>query len=121
MCQLVFSPDKGEFDNQTHFLHPCDEESKKLHATMVNADGVTGAWEYANSDISGNAITLSLVLDGKTLYSAQLTPGEQLDGITLDEPLAPGSYSAIAVTTVYDANGEQQLTNRVPVTLRVSD
>ena len=41
-CQTVFLPDKGEFDNQTHFLRSGDEESNKLHAAMVNADGVTG-------------------------------------------------------------------------------
>ena len=42
VCQVVFMPDKGEFDNQTSFLHPGDEESHKLHTVMVNADGVTG-------------------------------------------------------------------------------
>lgn len=41
-CQVVFQPDKGEFDNQTSFLHPGDENSKKLHAVMMNAEGVTG-------------------------------------------------------------------------------
>jgi hypothetical protein len=42
VCQVVFQPDKGEFDNQTSFLHPGDETGKKLHAVMLNADGVTG-------------------------------------------------------------------------------
>jgi len=41
-CQTVFLPDKGEFDNQTCFLHPGDEESRKLHTVMVAADGVSG-------------------------------------------------------------------------------
>ena len=41
-CQVVFMPDKGEFDNQTSFLHPDDEDSRKLHTAMLNADGVTG-------------------------------------------------------------------------------
>ncbi|MBQ7178565.1 MAG: protein phosphatase 2C domain-containing protein [Victivallales bacterium] len=41
-CQVVFLPDKGEFDNQTSFLHPGDEDSRKLHAVMMNANGVTG-------------------------------------------------------------------------------
>ncbi len=41
-CQVVFLPDKGEFDNQTSFLHPGDEDSRKLHATMMIADGATG-------------------------------------------------------------------------------
>ena len=42
VCQTVFKPDKGEFDNQTSFLHPGDENSRKLHAVMLNADGVSG-------------------------------------------------------------------------------
>ena len=42
MCQVVFMPDKEEFDNQTSFLHPGDEDGRKLHAVMVDAEGVTG-------------------------------------------------------------------------------
>ena len=87
----------------------------------IESDGVTGAWEYANSDISGNPVSLSLVLDGEAIYTAQLAPGESLDGIELAAPLAPGSYQAMAVATVYDADGEQQLTNRVPVVLNVAE
>ena len=42
MCQVVFMPDKVEFDNQTSFLHPGDENGRKLHAVMMDAEGVTG-------------------------------------------------------------------------------
>lgn len=35
-------PDKGEFDNQTSFLHPGDENGRKLHVVMMDAEGVTG-------------------------------------------------------------------------------
>ena len=84
-------------------------------------DGVTATWDYVNRDISGNAVTLSLVLDGETLYtSGALKPGEVIDSIQLGKPLEAGTYRAMAVTTVYDANGEVQLTNRVPVTLNVA-
>ena len=86
----------------------------------IEADGVTGTWEYTNSDISGNPIALSLVLDGAEIYSAKLQPGESLDGITLNAPVAAGTYQAMAVTTVADADGEDQLTTRVPVTLHVA-
>ena len=86
----------------------------------IEADGVTGTWEYSNSDISGNPIALSLVLDGAEIYSAKLQPGESLDGITLNAPVAAGTYQAMAVTTVADADGEDQLTTRVPVTLHVA-
>ena len=88
----------------------------------VAEDGVTAAWQYANSDLSGNAATLSLVLDGETIYtSGALKPGEVIDSIALDKPLEPGVYQAMAVTTVYDKDGEVQLTSRVPVTLNVAE
>ena len=38
----------------------------------------------------------------------------------LDKPLAPGSYEATVVTTVYDADGAQQFSSRVPVTVNVA-
>ena len=41
-CEAVFLPDKGEFDNQTSFLHPGDDNKRKFHAVMLNAEGVTG-------------------------------------------------------------------------------
>lgn len=41
-CQVVFQPDKGEFDNQTSFLHPGDDLKRKFHAVMLDAIGVTG-------------------------------------------------------------------------------
>ena len=45
---------------------------------------------------------------------------ESLDGIALNAPLAAGTYQAMAVTVVTDADGENQLTTRVPVTLHVA-
>ena len=86
----------------------------------IEADGVTGAWDYSNSDISGNPISLSLLLDEAEIFAAKLQPGESLDGIALNAPLAAGTYQAMAVTVVTDADGENQLTTRVPVTLHVA-
>ena len=86
----------------------------------IESDGVTGTWEYSNSDISGNPIALSLLLDDAEIFAAKLQPGESLDGITLNAPVAAGTYQAMAVTTVVDADGEDQLTTRVPVTLHVA-
>ena len=87
----------------------------------VAEDGVTAAWEYTNSDLSGNVAILSLVLDsGETVFLTNVKPGEAIDSATLDEPLAPGTYKAMAVTTVVDEKGEAQLTTRVPVTLNVA-
>ena len=91
------------------------------NAIEVDADGVTATWQYANSDLSGNAATLSLVLDGEEIYkSGALKPGDVIDSITLEKPLEAGTYQAMAVTTVYDDKGEAQLTSRVPVTLNVA-
>ena len=87
---------------------------------QVAEDGVTATWQYANSDLSGNAAILTLVLDGETIYTSEaLKPGETVETLTLDKALASGEYQAMAVTTVYDAAGEAQLTSRVPVTINV--
>ena len=91
------------------------------NAIEVAEDGVTATWQYANSDLSGNAAMIELVLDGEKLYSSgPLKPGETIEGIVLDKPLAPGSYEATVVTTVYDADGAQQFSSRVPVTVNVA-
>ena len=72
-------------------------------------------------DPSTKAATISLTLDGETLYTSKaLKPGEALESITLEKPLAPGAYKALAVSTVYDKSGEKQLVTRVPVTLNVA-
>ena len=92
------------------------------NAIEVAPDGVTATWQYSNSDLSGNAATLTLVLDGEEIYKSEaLKPGEVIESITLAKPLAPGAYDALAVTTVYDESGEVQLTSRVPVTLNVAE
>ena len=41
-CQVVFQPDKGEFDNQTTFLHPGDDLKDKFQAAIQENDGLTG-------------------------------------------------------------------------------
>ncbi len=90
------------------------------NAIEVAEDGVTATWQYANSNLSGNAAILTLTLDGETIYTSEaLKPGETIDTLTLDKPLASGEYQAMAVTTVYDDAGEAQLTSRVPVTINV--
>ena len=90
------------------------------NAIQVAADGVTADWQYANSDLSGNTAAVALTVDGEAIWSGELTPGETLDGITLDKALEAGEYQAMVVTTVYDDAGEHQLTSRVPVTLNVA-
>ena len=91
------------------------------NAIEVAQDGVTASWQYANSNLSGNAAVLRLELNGETIYSSgSLKPGEEIDSLTLNQPLDPGTYQAMAVTTVFDDKGEPQVTTRVPVTLRVA-
>ena len=87
---------------------------------QVAADGITAAWRYANSDISGNAATVTLVVDGETVFTRKLQPGETIDGITLEKPLAAGNYDALVVTTVDDNAGGTAMTTRVPVTMSVA-
>ena len=84
-------------------------------------DGVTADWHYVNDAISSNSVVLNLTVDDQTVYTSEaLLPGQSVDGITLTAPLAPGTYQGMAVTTIYDAQGEMQLTNRVPVTIHVA-
>ena len=88
---------------------------------LIAEDGVTAAWHYDNTAISRNPVVLSLQLDGETIFASEaLNPGETLEEITLDKPLEPGTYQAVAVTSIYDADGELQFANRVPVTLNVA-
>ena len=87
---------------------------------QVAADGVTVDCQYTNNDASGNTVTVALVVDGETVYTGALKPGESIDGITLDKPLAAGNYEAMVVTTVKDDAGETVMTTRVPVTISVA-
>ena len=89
-------------------------------AIAVAADGVTASWQYTNSSLSGNPANVALELDGETLFSQKLQPGETLGEITLEKPLAAGTYQAMVVTTVDGDGGEQQMKTRVPVTLTVA-
>ncbi len=59
-------------------------------------------------------------MDGETVYTGKLQPGETIEGITLDKPLAAGDYEALVVITVKDAAGETIMTTRVPVTMSVA-
>ena len=84
----------------------------------VGADGVTAAWHYDNTAISSNPVVLKLLVDGQTVYTSRpIQPGESFDEITLDTPVAPGTYTGMAVTYVYDDQGEVQFANRVPITV----
>ena len=86
----------------------------------VAADGVHVEWSYTNDSISGNAVVLSILLDGEELYhSAQIQPGESVEGIALNRSLSAGSYEAVAVMSVYDAEGAVVSATRVPVTIQV--
>ena len=86
----------------------------------VAADGVSVEWSYTNDSISGNAVVLSILLDGEELYrSAQIQPGESLEGVALNRALEAGSYEAVAVMSVYDAEGAAVSSTRVPVTVQV--
>ena len=76
--------------------------------------------QYTNSDTSGNAVSVALMVDGETVFTRTLKPGESLDGFTLEKPLAAGNYDAMVVTTVKDTAGETVMTTRMPVTISVA-
>ncbi len=42
ICYVVFTPDKGEFDNQTTFLHLGDEVKREYHACLIQTSRVKG-------------------------------------------------------------------------------
>ena len=86
----------------------------------VADDGVTVEWSYTNDSISGNAVVLSILLDDVEFYrSGLIQPGESLEGITLSRALVNGSYEAVAVMRVCDAEGAVVSSTRVPVTIQV--
>ena len=86
----------------------------------VAADGKTVEWAYTNDTISGNAVVLSIQLDGEAIYtSALLQPGETLPGFELNRVLEAGEYSAVVVESVSDAEGAIVFSTRVPVTVKV--
>ena len=88
----------------------------------IEADGVTGAWRYVNSTISGNTVVLSITMDGEELFRSEpIAPGESLESIALNRALAAGRYEAVAVTTVQDADGSVQFATRMPVVLEVAE
>lgn len=88
----------------------------------VSADGMTAACSYTNTSVSGNAVVLTIVCDGKELFrSAPIAPGESVTEAALTEALAAGEYEASMVTTVYNDDGAVQLESRVPVTLKVAE
>ena len=87
----------------------------------IAADGVTGTWNYENRDLSGNAVVLSILMGQTELYrSESIAPGERIEEIRLSQPLSAGAYEAVAVTAIYDADGNYLFANRIPVTLDVA-
>ena len=86
----------------------------------VAADGVSVEWSYTNDSISGNAVVLTILLDDVEFYrSGLIKPGESLEGFALSRALANGSYEAVAVMSVCDAEGAVVSSTRVPVTIQV--
>ena len=61
-----------------------------------------------------------LVVEDEVIYTSDaIDPGQLIEGFTLEAPLAPGDYDAIAVMSSFDGN-ELVLTSRVPVVLHVA-
>lgn len=87
---------------------------------IIAKDGVTGSWNYANTSASGNTVVLSISIDNNVIFTSEpLVPGQIIESFTLAAPLSAGSYSAMAVTVIYDTTGTCLFTSSVPVTLTV--
>ena len=90
------------------------------NSVAVAADGVSGTVALANDVQSAGSFTMELVLDGETIYTSEaIAPGEKLEAITLEQPLAPGQYEAIIEIKKYDDDGNYIFGQRQPVTITV--
>lgn len=86
------------------------------NAVVIAADGVTGAWNYSNTLISGNAVIVALSVDGEEVLTTEaLEPGATLISFTLTEALSAGRHDGMVTATVYDADGEYVSATRIPV------
>ena len=87
---------------------------------VVDADGMTAHWNYINNTISGNAVVLTISVDGEELFvSEALKPGDALESFSLTRALEAGSYEALVATSVTDAEGAILSSTRVPVSIQV--
>lgn len=87
---------------------------------LVDADGKTVRWTYTNDTISGNTVVLTILVDGEEMYRSEaLEPGASISGFELVHALEAGEHAAVAVTGVYDAEGNLLHSTRVPVEIKV--
>ena len=97
------------------------EAAEYLGKTSIDNRGV--AWYKVEFDgWTGWVSSKYTTLGEEEIYrSENIAPGESVEEIVLSAPLAAGSYDAVAVTTVCDAEGNVQFTSRVPVVLEVAE
>ena len=87
----------------------------------VDADGVTAHWAFANDALSGNETVLSILVGEEEIFTSKaLKPGESIDTFTLNKALESGEIEAVAVTKVYDEDGEYVSSTSVPVKIQVA-
>lgn len=87
---------------------------------VVAADGVSAQWNYTNDTISGNAVVITILVNGEEIYRSEaLKPGESIAQFQLAKALEAGTYEAIAVTGVYGTDGSFVHSTRVPVAIQV--
>ena len=94
--------------------------TETVNAITIAKDGVTGIWKFTNMAISGHDVVLEIIMDDQVLYTSQpIAPGESIDTIVLNAPLATGTYDAMVFTKTYAADGSYQSGTRTPITLIV--
>ena len=85
---------------------------------VFDANGLAMDATLVNSETSGNDVVFSLEVDGEVIYASDpIAPGESLQSIQLDTPLAPGNYEAIATQTTYGPDGTYLSAVRIPIAL----
>ena len=124
-CRTTYQKQLAEVEAYHVFRTPAAGEAHSAITVYnlldVAADGVNARCYYDNAVASSNPVVLSLQVNGETFYtSAPLPPGHSIDSVTLERPLPPGSYEGMAVTNVYDAQGNLQFSNRVPIKVNVA-
>ena len=89
-------------------------------AVTVAADGVSAAYAFTNN--APGSVVYELSIGDKVLYTSdELAPGQALEGFTLNEALAPGSYEAMLTTVSYRQDGSVLSRIMIPVSIVVAE
>ena len=116
VCETVFTPEKGEFANQTHFLRPGGEEEMKFQHTLLDAQVNSGIAvtsdgpEYLMFNLSD--MTPSKIFDMflDDLRQEELSQQDLMDYLTrrewADDPRGSDDRSLALLTRLEDKSAD---------------